>query len=163
MTSPRGDVGVDPVGYGQLLSDIKARIHGARVRAALAVNRELIQLYWEIGTEIVAREDREGWGAKVIDRLAADLRREFPDMTGLGRANLFYMRAFANAWPAAGEPIVQQPVGQLPWGHNVALLTRLKERDARFWYAQKAIEHGCPVPSLRLRSQPISAVARARR
>lgn len=133
---------IEPAAYGQLLSDIKARIHGARVRAALAVNRELIQLYWEIGTEIVDREDREGWGAKVIDRLAVDLRREFPDMTGLGRANLFYMRAFAHAWPAADEPIVQRLVGQLPWGHNVALLTRLKDRDARLWYAHKAIEHG---------------------
>jgi hypothetical protein len=79
---------IEPVAYGQLLADMKARIHGARVRAALAVNRELIQLDREIGDQIIARQRAEGWGAKVIDRLADDLRREFPDMAGLSRRNL---------------------------------------------------------------------------
>ena len=91
---------------------------------------------------------RVPWGAKVIDRLAADLRREFPEMTGLGRANLHYMRAFADAWPADVVPIVQRPVGQLPWGHNITLLTKLKDREARLWYAHKAIEHGWSRPVL---------------
>jgi predicted nuclease of restriction endonuclease-like (RecB) superfamily len=112
MTPSSGDV--EPAVYGQLLDDIKARIRSARVAAALAVNQALIVLYWEIGNEILLRERAEGWGAKVIERLAADLRREFPDMTGLGRANLHYMRAFADAWPADPESIVQRPVGQLP-------------------------------------------------
>ena len=89
-----------PVGYHAFLAEVKARIVGARTRALLAVNSELIQLYWEIGHEILAREQREGWGAKVIDHLAADLRREFSDMTGLSPRNLKYMRAFAQAWPA---------------------------------------------------------------
>jgi DUF1016 N-terminal domain len=112
-----------PADYPQFLAEIKARIAGARTRAALAVNGELVRLYWEIGHEILEREQREGWGARVIDRLAADLRREFPDMTGLSLRNLRYMRAFAPAWPAEGSsPIVQQVVAQLPWGHNVTLL-----------------------------------------
>jgi predicted nuclease of restriction endonuclease-like (RecB) superfamily len=132
-----------PADYPQFLADVKARIAAARTRAVLAVNSELIKLYWEIGHEILDRERREGWGAKVIDRLAADLRRDFPEMTGLSRANLHHMRRFANAWPGENaDAIVQQPVRQLPWGQNIALLTKLKDRDTRLWYAAKAIQHG---------------------
>ncbi len=132
-----------PIGYPEFLAEVKARIAAARTRAALAVNSELIRLYWEIGHEILDRERREGWGAKVIDRLAADLRREFPEMTGLSRANLHHMRRFADAWPGeTTDAIVQQPVRQLPWGQNIALLTKLKDRDTRLWYAAKAIQYG---------------------
>jgi len=81
-----------PVGYPAFLADVKARIATARTRAVLAVNSELILLYWEIGREILARQSEKGWGTKVIARLAADLRREFPEMTGLSQSNLHYMR-----------------------------------------------------------------------
>lgn len=77
-----------PAEYPRFLAEVKARIEAARTRAVLAVNSELVKLYWEIGHEILDREQREGWGAKVIDRLAADLRRQFPDMTGLSLRNL---------------------------------------------------------------------------
>jgi len=100
--------------YAAWLTELKTRIHSAQQRAALAVNRELVLLYWQIGQDILQRQSREGWGAKVIDRLAQDLRNAFPEMKGFSRANLMYMRSFAEAWP---EPqIVQQAVGQLPWG-----------------------------------------------
>ena len=133
-----------PADYPQFLAEIKGRIGAARTRAVLAVNSELIRLYWEIGHEILEREQRKGWGAKVIDRLAADLRREFPGITGFSRSNLKYMRAFAEAWPTGDgdDSIGQQPVGQLPWGHNIALLTKLKDREIRLWYATQAIENG---------------------
>ena len=132
-----------PADYPQFLAEIKARIAGARTRAVLAVNSELIRLYWEIGHEILEREQREGWGAKVINRLAEDLRREFPDMTGLSLRNLRYMRAFARAWPAESpSSIVQQPVAQLPWGHNVTLLDKLDDSAGRLWYAGQAVENG---------------------
>jgi predicted nuclease of restriction endonuclease-like (RecB) superfamily len=84
-------------GYAELLSDLKARIGTARVRAALAMNRELVELYWHIGREILARQDAQGWGGKVIERLSRDLRSAFPDMRGLSRTNPLYMRAFAQA------------------------------------------------------------------
>jgi predicted nuclease of restriction endonuclease-like (RecB) superfamily len=151
-----------------MLADIKARIRTARVGAALAVNRALIELYWEIGSEILRRERSEGWGAKVIDRLAADLRREFPDMTGLSRRNLQYMQAFAAAWPGpdqAGESIVQRPVAQLPWGQNISLLTKLRDAESRLWYARKAVEHGWSRPvleaqiSTRLRERSGTAIS----
>lgn len=129
-----------PTGYADWLSDLKTRIHSAQQRAALAVNRELVLLYWQIGRDILARQASQGWGAKVIERLAHDLRAAFPDMKGFSRANLMYMRAFAEAWPDSA--IVQQAVGQLPWGHNLVLLSKLKEPQQRLAYARQAIEHG---------------------
>src|SRR5260221_8502717 len=103
-----------PEGYDEFLRGLKERIRTAQVRAALAVNRELVLLYWRIGRDILDRQEREGWGGKVVERLAADLRREFPSMRGLSRSNLHYMRAFAGAYP--DELFVQQAVGQIPWG-----------------------------------------------
>src|SRR5262249_17969932 len=92
------------------------------------------------GRDILARQREYGWGAKVIDRLAGDLRREFPGMEGFSPRNLKYMRAFALAWPE--EPIVQQLVAQIPWGHNVRLLDQVKDRLAREWYVKETIQHG---------------------
>ena len=129
-----------PEGYGDWLTDLKSRIHAAQQRSTLAVNRELVLLYWQIGRDILSRQAEQGWGAKVIERLAHDLRAAFPDMKGFSRANLMYMRAFADAWPDAA--IVQQAVGQLPWGHNLVLLTRLKDTQQRLAYAHGAIAHG---------------------
>lgn len=129
-----------PAGYADWLSELKTRIHTAQQRATLAVNRELVLLYWQIGRDILARQAEQGWGSKVIERLAQDLRTAFPDMKGFSRANLMYMRAFAEAWP--DSEIVQQAVGQLPWGHNLVLLTRLKDPQRRLAYAQSAIAHG---------------------
>lgn len=90
-----------PEGYDDLLRDLKERVRTARVRAALAVNRELVLLYWSIGREILERQERLGWGAQVIDRLAHDLRAEFLELRGFSAHNLKYMRSFAQAWPDA--------------------------------------------------------------
>ena len=120
----------------------------ARQRAVLAANAELTRLYWQIGRDILDRQAMQGWGAKVIERLANDLRDAFPEMRGFSRANLMYMRAFAEAWNA--DEIVQQPVGQLPWGHNVLLLTRLKDRALRLRYADQASHEGWSRTTLEL-------------
>ncbi|EKT4101758.1 TPA: PDDEXK nuclease domain-containing protein [Stenotrophomonas maltophilia] len=129
-----------PEGYANWLGELKNRIHSAQQRAALAVNRELVHLYWQIGRDILQRQAEQGWGAKVIERLAHDLRTAFPEMKGFSRANLMYMRSFADAWPDAA--VVQQAVGQLPWGHNLVLLARLKQPEQRLAYAQRAVEQG---------------------
>jgi len=129
-----------PDGYAEWLVELKERIHTAQQRAALAVNRELVLLYWQIGCDILERQAQQGWGAKVIERLAHDLRTAFPDMKGFSRTNLMYMRAFAEAWPDA--TVVQQLVGRLPWGHNLVLITKLKNGGLRRQYAERAIEHG---------------------
>lgn len=129
-----------PDGYGSFLADLKQRICDARTRAGLAVNRELVLLYWRIGRDILARQQEQGWGTKIIDRLSSDLRIAFPEMKGFSSRNLKYMRAFAQAWPE--ESIVQQLVAQLPWGHNVRILDRVSQANEREWYVRKTLEHG---------------------
>jgi len=131
---------LQPEGYEDFLRELKQRIRTAQVRAAVAVNRELILLYWHIGRDILNRQVRAGWGAKVIDRLAADLRSEFPDIKGFSRTNLLYMRAFAETWPE--ESFVQQVVGQIPWGHNLRILDLVKDLQQREWYVRAALQHG---------------------
>ncbi len=139
---------VAPADYADWLADIKVRVVAARQRAALAANAELIQLYWQIGRDILERQARQGWGSKVIERLARDLRMAFPEMKGFSRANLLYMRAFAEVWHDG--QIVQQLAGQLPWFHNVVLITRLKDDPAREWYARRAIAEGWSRATLEL-------------
>ncbi len=128
-----------PQGYAEWLTELKSRIHNAQQRATLAANRELVLLYWQIGQDILARQAAQGWGAKVIERLAQDLRAAFPDMKGFSPRNLKYMRAFAECWPDA--QFVQAVLAQLPWYHQLALLDKLNTETERRWYAAKAIEH----------------------
>ena len=128
-----------PEGYANWLADLKSRIHSAQQRATLAVNRELVLLYWQIGRDILTRQSVQGWGAKVIERLAHDLRVAFPDMKGFSPRNLKYMRAFAQAWPEA--EFVQQAAAQLPWFHLCTLLDKLKTREERDWYLAQTVKH----------------------
>jgi len=135
-----GNRALIPEDYDEFLRGLKERIRTAQVKAALAVNRELVLLYWRIGQDILERQRQSGWGSKVIDRLAADLRSAFPEMSGFSPRNLKYMRAFAEAWP--DEDFVQQVAAQLPWFHNCTILDKLKNLAERIWYAQQTIENG---------------------
>lgn len=136
----KDELTASPVGYADWLAELKQRIHAAQQRATLAVNRELVLLYWQIGQDILARQASQGWGSKVVDRLARDLRNAFPDMKGFSPRNLKYMRAFAEAWPD-GE-FVQAALAQLPWYHQLALLDKLQTAEERQWYAAQALENG---------------------
>lgn len=136
-----------PESYPVLLEDIKSRIRESQLKAALAVNQELIRLYWWIGREIVMRQNQEKWGSQVLERLCKDLQSDFPGIGGFSRTNLFRMRSFYLSYA-----IVPQAVGQLenppefclliPWGHNIILIEKLKNLIEREWYAQKTIESG---------------------
>ena len=129
-----------PEDYQDFVRDLKSHITGAQTRAALQVNSELVLLYWHIGSAILERQNRHGWGSKVIDQLSKDLKHEFPEMKGFSPRNLKYMRAFAAAWPEIS--IVQQLVAQLPWGHNVRILDGVSTPADREWYARAAIKNG---------------------
>lgn len=129
-----------PSDYISLLDELKQRIRQAQLKAALAVNHEMVALYWSIGQDILSRQKKEGWGAKVIERLAKDLQHEFPAMTGISSRNLKYMRSFAGEW--TNEQIVQAPLAQLPWYHHIALIEKLKDREKRLFYARKTVEFG---------------------
>ena len=123
-----------PGDYAAALRAIKRRIQQERLRVALSANAAMVTLYWDIGRMILERQERAGWGAKVIDRLAADLRESFPEMRGFSPRNLKYMRAFAAAWPE--RAIVQEALARIPWYHQIALLEKLDDSDERLWYAR---------------------------
>ena len=136
-TSPRTAL---PSDYAAILDDLKQRIQQERLRTVMAANAAMVLLYWDIGRTILERQDREGWGARVIDRLSTDLREAFPDMQGLSPRNLKYMRAFAAAWP--DRAIVQQLAAQIPWFHNCILLDRVQGPADREWYIRQTIQNG---------------------
>jgi len=141
-----------PTGYHEFLEDIKRRVAEARTQATLAVNRELIALYWCIGSLIVYRQQEQGWGSAVIERLSRDLRTSFPGVTGLSKSNIWRMRAFYLAYHASEElarpardsreTALPQAVAEIPWGHNIALIEKVKDHQQRLWYAAQTIEHG---------------------
>ncbi|NJL65093.1 MAG: DUF1016 domain-containing protein [Methylacidiphilales bacterium] len=106
----------------------------------IAVNRELILLYWQIGRDIIIRQQQQGWGTKVIDNLAKDLSQAFPDIKGFSSRNLKYMRKFAENYPE--EQFVQLSAAQIPWFHNCVLLDKVKNREEREWYIYQTIENG---------------------
>lgn len=126
--------------YQGLLEELKGRIRTAQSRAALAVNAELVRLYWEIGRTILERQASEGWGTKVVDRLASDLKAAFPGMKGFSSRNLKYMRTFAERCP--DFQIGQQPAAQLPWFHLVTLLTQVEGDPERAWLASQTVQQG---------------------
>lgn len=129
-----------PDEYGSTLQALKDRVQRARRSAQRTVNTQLIELYWTIGRDILVRQEQNGWGSRVIARLAGDLRAAFPDMTGFSPRNLQYMTAFARQWP--GEPIAPQPVAQLPWGQIRTNLDKNLSAKARNWHAAAAVEYG---------------------
>ena len=148
-----------PADYSALLVDIKNRIRTAQTRASLSVNRELIQLYWDIGHLIVERQRAQGWGRSVVERLAADIQKGFPGMTGFSPQNIWYMRAFYLAWTddveslqrAVGESRATSPpaaAAQIPWGQNIELVTKLKNPLQRLWYAEQTTANGWSRPML---------------
>ena len=127
-------------GYLSLLQDLKDSINTARIKAHLAVNREMIILYWHIGQKILERQTKEGWGTKVIENLSKDLRTEFPEMKGLSLRNLVYMQTFAKIF--YDFQFTQQAVAQIPWGHICTIIDKVTEEQKRTWYVRKTIENG---------------------
>jgi predicted nuclease of restriction endonuclease-like (RecB) superfamily len=130
-----------PSDYSEVLASVKDQVRSAQHHAQRIVNTAMIELYWGIGRTIIARQASAPWGSKVLQRLAADLKSEFPHMKGFSLTNLKYMRTFAAAWDDP-DPIGQQAVGQLPWGHITVLLDKLESREIRDWYAAKAVRNG---------------------
>jgi predicted nuclease of restriction endonuclease-like (RecB) superfamily len=130
-----------PSDYPEFLRDLKAKIQARQTQAILAVNRNLIALYWEIGQQIVERQETSGWGDAVITQLERDLKREMPDLEGFSRRNLYRMRSLYLAYREQGEN-VPQLVAQIPWGQNTVLLEKVKDEAEREWYLQQTLEQG---------------------
>lgn len=129
-----------PADYARVLAALKDRITRERLRVTLSANSAMVMLYWDIGRMILERQAQAGWGAKVIDRLSQDLGRAFPEMHSFSPRNLMQMRVLAAAWP--DRAIAKQLVSQLPWGHIVRLMQRIKDPGLRDWYIRQSLEHG---------------------
>lgn len=126
--------------YKSLLAEIKHKLKASQLRAVIAVNQQLLQFYWEVGSLILEQQKAAKWGDKLLSALEQDLRASFPDTEGFSRTNLKYMRRFAEAYP--DFKIGQTLSDQLPWSHHIALLTHVESADAREWYMQEAIKNG---------------------
>lgn len=135
-------------GYHEFLNELKIKIRNAQLKAAIAASRELIELYWELGKDIVEKQEKEGWGSKVLERVAKDLQNDFPGIEGFSRTNIFRMRSFYLAYSNCPTAVGQlqkdmlEPFFNTPWGHNSILLDKLKNFEERLWYAKKIVEHG---------------------
>lgn len=131
---------INILSYATILEELKTKIRQAQYKAVISANKEMIFLYWDIGKTILIQQEKQGWGTKVIDRLAADLRHEFPEMKGFSARNLKYMRAFAEAYP--DKQFVQQLAAQIPWFHNCVIMDKVRVPDQRGWYIRQTIENG---------------------
>lgn len=128
-------------GYQEFFELIKSKIQSSQIKAALAVNSELISMYWDIGKMIIEKKQQLGWGNAVVELLAKDLKREFPTLKGFSRSNLFTIRQWYLFYSVADEK-VQQVVGQIPWGHHGLLVSKVKNIEEAYFYMQKTIEQG---------------------
>ena len=129
-----------PEDYPCWLAELKQKIQSERLRIVIASSAAMVLLYWDIGQRILEKQQAQGWGAKIIDRLSFDLREQFPEMKGFSPRNLGYMKAFAAAWP--DPDILQRYVTKLSWRQNISLLHKLKTPNERLWYAAKTCEYG---------------------
>jgi predicted nuclease of restriction endonuclease-like (RecB) superfamily len=137
--------------YANLLSDIKTRIRQAQVKATLSANAEMIMMYWDIGRIIYKRQQQEGWGAGIIPRLAKDLHNELPDLKGFSERNIKFMvqlyKEYETDAAIGKQPVSQLEdmkrfVSQIPWGHNILLMQKIKDISVRFWYMAQIIQNG---------------------
>ncbi|PSR51906.1 DUF1016 domain-containing protein [Adhaeribacter arboris] len=143
--------------YTSLLEDVKSRIRIAQTKATLAANAEMIFLYWDIGQLIFQRQQEQGWSAAVIPKLSKDLKNELPELKGFSERNLGRMLAFYREYPPENLTLTNLPqpvanlkanriglgiVAQIPWGHNLLLIEKVKEKSTRLWYAQQTIHNG---------------------
>ncbi len=129
-----------PEWYGDFFSSVKTLIADCRRQMIWTANQQMMMMYYHIGESILKQQEYEGWGTRVIDRLSADLKDAYPEQKGFSTRNLKYMRKFAEMWQ--GSPFVQRVFAQLPWGHNISLMEKVKESNRRLVYAIAAVEHG---------------------
>lgn len=144
-TQPKKHPTISSKDYLQTLNNLKQHVQQAQVKAALSANKELIKLYWFIGKTIREKQENNGWGSKLIEKLAEDLQKEFPGVAGFSKRNIFRIQAFYQAYQIVPQAVAQMedlPIFNIPWGHNAIILEKLKNLPERLWYAQKAIEYG---------------------
>jgi predicted nuclease of restriction endonuclease-like (RecB) superfamily len=130
--------------YKKWLTELKTKIRSVQLKAAVAVNSAMIEFYWEIGKMIAEKQTQ--WGSKFLETLSKDLSLEFPDMNGFSIRNLKYCRQFSQFYgdtivQQAVAPFGQQPVAQIPWGHNILIFSKSRDLKEANFYIQHTLEH----------------------
>jgi len=126
--------------YISFLNEIKTKIKNAQIKAAIKVNEELLRLYWDIAKMIVQKQKESKWGDGIINQISRDLKQEFPNLKGFSVRNLKYMKQWYQFY-SKGQQVVAQ-IFQIPWGHNIAIITKCKNIDEALFYVKKTIENG---------------------
>lgn len=127
--------------YKEFLKNLKTKVKSSQLRAFIKVNKELLNLYWDIGKSLDYNIKNNKWGSSVVDRLSRDLKKEFPDMKGFSRTNLFSMKSWYKFYENSNEK-VQQLVGQIPWGHNITIINKIKDSKIALFYVNQTIKNG---------------------
>jgi predicted nuclease of restriction endonuclease-like (RecB) superfamily len=156
------------IDYSSWLKEIKSKVYQLQIKASLAVNSEMLAFYWDLGKEIIAKQNEKNWGNAVVEQLSNDLQSEFPEMKGFSRSNLFYMKKWylfyneteINVQQVVGQSLlpseinqkekVQQLVGQIPWGHNILIITKVKNIKEAIFYINETIINGWSRAVLRI-------------
>lgn len=146
--------------YNSWIREIKAKVYRLQIKAALSVNSEMLAFYWDLGKEIIEKQETKKWGDAVVEQLGKDLQSEFPEMKGFSRRNLFYMKKWYLFYNERFEKLqqvvaqkkipanlnsfekVQQLVAQIPWGHNILIITKIKEITEALFYINETIING---------------------
>jgi predicted nuclease of restriction endonuclease-like (RecB) superfamily len=129
--------------YLNWITELKSKIQSSQLKAALSVNKVLLNLYWELGKSISLKISKSNWGTSVVEQLSKDLKKEFPNQKGFSRSNLFSMKQWFEFYSTSNIDIekIQQLVGQIPWGHNLAIITKSKSVEEALFYSNKTIEN----------------------
>jgi predicted nuclease of restriction endonuclease-like (RecB) superfamily len=132
---------IKELSYSSWINELKRQISEARQKAALSINKVLIEIYWQIGSEIVEKERTATWGSSLINRISRDLSNSFPDMKGFSRRNLYAIRQWYLFY-SANSKFVPQAVAQIPWGHNRLIVSKIKNFNEAIWYASATMAYG---------------------
>ncbi len=126
--------------YLEWLNNLKSKIRTTQIKAALSANSELIKLYWGIGKDIFEKQEIKGWGNSIVENLSKDLKAEFPNMKGFSRRNIFYMKKFYSFYKSNFEK-VQRLVAQIPWGHNILIVSKSQNINEAIFYLNETLEN----------------------
>jgi len=127
--------------YHTWLDGIKKKIKKTQLKVAISANAQLIEMYWDLGKEIIVKQKSTAWGDSVLDRLALDLKLSFPNINGFSRRNLYAIRQWYLFYSAQSE-FVPQPVAQIPWGHNRLIISKIKDFEKAIFYCRSSVENG---------------------
>ena len=127
--------------FNQWIEELKQKIHSARRKVALSINSQLLELYWELGKEIVAKQNKSNWGSNFIENIATELKHEFPEIKGFSRRNLYAVKQWYLFYSEKFE-FVPQFVAQIPWGHNRLIITKIKNIDEARFYCHETLING---------------------